>query len=100
MDKLFLHDGTSAEPKAITRQPSSSVDNDKPFNIGDKVLAFDVKQNPVKATVKWVGKNEKAIPGVFIVGMYTVSVIILSVKFYLIQNSQAEKKSAVPKRLW
>ena len=80
MDKLSVHDSSSTEVvqqvnelTVITREPSVNDDKPKSFNIGDRVLVYDVKQNSVKATVKWIGKNEKALPRVVIVGVYTVS---------------------------
>jgi len=55
MDKLVkLH------PKATENMP---------LKIGDRVIAYDNQDEPVKGKVKWVGENN----GKPIVGIYTVS---------------------------
>ena len=78
MDKLLLNE---KETQLVKFQPQrqSSVSDDKPFKIGDRVDAYDAKGIPEKGTVKWIGKNEKLLPsGMYIVGIHTVSIMCCS----------------------
>ena len=74
MDKLLLNE-KETQPVKFQPQRQSSVSDDKPFKIGDRVEAYDAKSVPERGTVKWIGKNAGALStGVYIVGIHTVSV--------------------------
>ena len=53
--------------------PSPVADN-APLKLGDRVIFYDGKDNPVKGIARWIGVNRVAMPsGDTIVGIETVS---------------------------
>ena len=69
---------TSVSPEHTVKRQSqqqSPVIDEKPYKKYDRVKAFDVNGQSVKGTVKWIGKNKKALSDrAYIVGIHTVSV--------------------------
>ena len=54
----------------------SPVAKDAPLKLGDGVIFYNERDDPVKGTARWIGVNRVAMPsGAMIVGIETVSSI-------------------------